>query len=275
MKFINVIDTHAHAWSTMCKIEKNPRYTPSNHSNIEKYINVLNKNGIYRGVLVQPSFLGTNNDYLIKCLKKYKKRLRGIVVIDFENPQIEHLRKYAEAGVVGVRFNLNGQEIPDFSLHKYDKLFEDLKKLDWLIQVTAKQNEWLKIMPNLLNRDVKIVVDHFGKPDENDGINCEGFRTIIESSKSKKVWIKLSAPYRFGCIRGSLYAKELIENVSPYRILWGSDYPWTRHDKDKRYHTFITMIDKWFPHKKIRDYATYKNALNLYKFNTPHLHTHL
>lgn len=268
MKLNNIVDTHAHVWSPLCKYEKDGRYTPARHLTIHEYMAVLDKNKIKYGVLVQPSFLAHDNSYLIRSLKAYRKRLRGVIVFDFANPKLEVLRNLASLGVVGVRFNLNGKNMPDISSVKYDALFDCLKKLDWFIQVTAKEDEWLKIMPKLLHRNVKIVVDHFGKPELNVGINGDGFKAIIESTKTQNVWIKLSAPYRFGCARASLYANELVDKVSVKRILWGSDYPFTRHSQGRHYQDFVDMINLWFPDTRIREYATYKNAISLYKFDT-------
>ena len=39
------------------------------------------KVGIQRGVMVQPSFLGTNNDLLLDCLNTNPEVLRGVVVV--------------------------------------------------------------------------------------------------------------------------------------------------------------------------------------------------
>lgn len=268
MKLGDTVDTHAHVWSPLCRYEQSGRYIPDKHLGINEYLNILNKNRIKYGVLVQPSFLGHDNSYLLRSLRAYRKRLRGVIVFDFANPHIESLRKLAGLGVVGVRFNLNGKTMPDIGSMKYDELFDCLRKLDWFIQVTAKEDEWLKIMPKLLHRNVKIVVDHFGKPERNIGINGDGFKAIIEATKTKNVWIKFSAPYRFGCAQASIYANELVEKVSKRRILWGSDYPFTRHDKGKHYKDFVDMLSIWFPDKTLREYAVYKNAVSLYKFDT-------
>ncbi len=268
MKLDNIVDTHAHIWSPLCRYEQGGRYVPDKHLGINEYLSILNKHRVKYGVLVQPSFLGHDNSYLIRSLRAYRKRLRGVIVFDFSNPHLESLRKLSSLGVVGVRFNLNGKVMPDIASIKYDELFNCLRKLDWFIQITAKEDEWLKIMPKLLHRNVKIVVDHFGKPERNIGINGDGFKAIIEATKTKNVWIKFSAPYRFGCNQASLYANELVKKVSKRRILWGSDYPFTRHDKGRSYKDFVDMLNIWFPDKTLRDYATYKNAIRLYKFDT-------
>ena len=268
MKLNNIVDTHAHIWSPLCRYEQEGRYIPNRHLSVNQYVSILDKNKIKYGVLVQPSFLGHDNSYLIRCLRTYRKRLRGVIVFDFSNPHLEALRKLSNLGVVGIRFNLNGKNIPDISSMKYDELFDCLRKLDWFIQVTAKEDEWIKIMPKLLHRNVKIVVDHFGKPERNIGINGDGFKAVIEATKTKNVWIKFSAPYRFGCVNASLYASELVSKVSKRRILWGSDYPFTRHSEGKNYKYFVDMLNLWFPDTTLREYAIYKNAISLYKFDT-------
>ena len=46
----------------------------------EDYLRVLAANDMTQGVLVQPSFLGTDNSYLVASLRKYPGRFHGIVV---------------------------------------------------------------------------------------------------------------------------------------------------------------------------------------------------
>lgn len=73
----------------------------------EDYLRVLGANGMSKGVLVQPSFLGTDNSYLVAALQKYPDRFRGIAVVA---PTISgaELQKLQDAGVVGIRLNLVG-----------------------------------------------------------------------------------------------------------------------------------------------------------------------
>ena len=63
-------------------------------------------------MLVQPSFLGTDNSYLVAALKEQPQRLRGVVVVDPMIAQSE-LDDLSTAGVVGVRLNLIGVDLPD------------------------------------------------------------------------------------------------------------------------------------------------------------------
>ena len=77
-----VIDTHAHVFHRELKLAPGRRYAPDYDAPLSLYLEQLDHNGMTNGVLVQPSFLGTDNSYLVDCLKQTNGRLRGIAVVD-------------------------------------------------------------------------------------------------------------------------------------------------------------------------------------------------
>ncbi|WP_350340910.1 amidohydrolase family protein, partial [Escherichia coli] len=66
------------------------------------------------GVLIQPSFLGTDNSYMVSGLRQAPERLRGIAVLAPE-AEAGTMRDLAGAGVVGLRLNLIGKPDPAFA----------------------------------------------------------------------------------------------------------------------------------------------------------------
>ena len=102
------IDTHAHVFHRGLKLAPGRRYAPDYDAPLPLYLEQLDRNGMTNGVLVQPSFLGTDNSYLVESLKQASGRLRGIAVVD---PAVstDELRALDRAGVVGLRLNLVGQ----------------------------------------------------------------------------------------------------------------------------------------------------------------------
>ena len=78
------IDTHAHIFKRGLPMAPGARYTSDYDAPVEAYLKQLDDNGMSHGVLVQISFLGTDNSFLIDGLKQAKGRLRGIVVVDPE-----------------------------------------------------------------------------------------------------------------------------------------------------------------------------------------------
>ncbi len=77
-----VIDTHAHVFHRGLKLAPGRRYAPDYDAPLALYLEQLDRSGMTNGVLVQPSFLGTDNSYLVECLTQANGRLRGIAVVD-------------------------------------------------------------------------------------------------------------------------------------------------------------------------------------------------
>ena len=43
---------------------------------------ILNLKGMDKGVLIQPSFLGFDNTYMVNAIKKFPDKLYGVAVVD-------------------------------------------------------------------------------------------------------------------------------------------------------------------------------------------------
>jgi predicted TIM-barrel fold metal-dependent hydrolase len=71
------IDSHAHIFEVGLELAPVRRYAPTYNATVDDYVSVLESNGVQHGVLVQPSVLGTNNDYMMQALRKHRDKLRG------------------------------------------------------------------------------------------------------------------------------------------------------------------------------------------------------
>src|SRR5688572_33484821 len=83
-----VWDTHAHVIDHRYPFADGRDYTPDPAS-LEDYLAMLDRNGIERGVLVQPSFYGFDNRCLLDALDRADGRLVGVIVPDPETPSRE------------------------------------------------------------------------------------------------------------------------------------------------------------------------------------------
>ncbi|WP_286182273.1 amidohydrolase family protein [Rhizobium sp. ICMP 5592] len=240
------IDTHAHVFDRRLKLAPGRRYAPEYDAPLDAYLRQLDENGLTHGVLVQPSFLGTDNSYLLDCLKAADGRLRGIVVID-PGISLEQLAAYDEAGVVGIRLNLVGQPLPDFSTQEWRDLLATLKSLDWQIEIQRNAADLVPLAQMLADNGVNVVVDHFGLPDPKLGIADPGFRGLLELGSSGRVYVKLSAPYRNGP-EGRNFARQayplLRHAFGLDHLMWGSDWPHTQHEAAQAYAGNLAFLDE-------------------------------
>jgi predicted TIM-barrel fold metal-dependent hydrolase len=90
------------------------RYAPGYDAPLDLYLKQLDENGISNGVLVQPSFLGTDNSYPVQCVLAARGRLRGIAVVD-PGASSDDLNRLNGSGVVGLRLNLVDKPLPDLA----------------------------------------------------------------------------------------------------------------------------------------------------------------
>src|ERR1700739_4900550 len=76
------IDSHAHVFVRGLSLASGRRYAPTYEATLDDYRAMLASIGLSHGVLVQPSFLGTDNGFLLSCLDAHPEQLRGVVVVD-------------------------------------------------------------------------------------------------------------------------------------------------------------------------------------------------
>ncbi|KJC62382.1 membrane protein [Bradyrhizobium sp. LTSPM299] len=240
------IDTHAHVFHRGLKLAPGRRYAPDYDAPLDLYLKQLDQNGITNGVLVQPSFLGTDNSYLVECLKATNGRLRGIAVVD---PAVspDELRALDRAGVVGIRLNLVGQPLPDLALPEWKALLAQVKALGWQVEVQRNASDLAVFAPKLLDHGVNVVLDHYALPDPKLGVSDPGFQSVLKLGASRRVWVKISAPYRNGA-DGEQFAKQayplLRAAYGVERLLWGSDWPHTQFEAKESYTKNRKFLDE-------------------------------
>lgn len=264
------VDTHAHVFKASLKLASARRYAPDYDALPETYLYNLDNTGIARGVLIQPSFLGTDNGFLLKTLRSYPDRLRGIAVVE---PQISRqaLIGLAEAGIVGIRLNLVGAQVPEFNKEPWPALLKTLADLDWQVEVYRNAKDLPRIIRALLKGGVKVVVDHFGLPDQQLGVADSGFRDLLSMASSRRVWVKLSGFYRLGRLeRGETLAREattlLIQAFGADRLMWGSDWPHTQFESFITYGPARSHLDEWVPDKAQRKVILSETPARIFKF---------
>ena len=240
------IDTHSHVFHRGLKLAPGRRYAPDYDAPLDLYLKQLDQNGMTNGVLVQPSFLGTDNSYLVECLKATNGRLRGIAVVD-PNVAPDELRALDQAGIVGIRLNLVGQPLPDLALPEWKALLAQVKALGWQVEVQRNASDQAVLAPKLLDNGVKVVLDHFALPDPKLGVTDPGFQSVLKLGASRAVWVKISAPYRNGP-NGEAFAKQayplLREAYGVERLLWGSDWPHTQFEATQNYTKNRKFLDE-------------------------------
>ena len=264
------IDCHAHVFRRDLPMPDSRRAPSGYDATPEDYLRKLDENKMTHGVLIQPSFLGTDNSYLMSALRKYPQRLRGVAVVD-PRISVADLNQMQQAGVVGIRLNLVGLPTPDFSSAAWKNLLSEIKARRWQVEVHRSARELPTVLDPLMLAGVNVVVDHFGRPDEQSGVNDPGFRYLMSLGSSRQVWVKVSAPYRNGANGvGEATALQALPLLKTHfgldRLVWGSDWPHTLFESKADYSGQRRLLEVWLPDAAERGQVLHETPSKLFGF---------
>jgi predicted TIM-barrel fold metal-dependent hydrolase len=228
-----LVDCHFHLFNAGAG-SPSARYRPAYAARIEDWQRLLAPLGDLYGVVVQTSFLGTDNAALLAALGASAGRLRGVAVVD---PSVtdDTLSAMDEAGVRGIRLNLFGDlDWRRIGTAPWRTLFARIAALGWHVELHTGNGQGGAMLAELDSAlgegSASVVLDHFGRPGE-DGSRDAVFAVAARMLARRQVWVKLSAPYRLPPgTDWRLLAGTWGRTVGYERLLLGSDWPWTNHE---------------------------------------------
>lgn len=241
--------------------------------------------GFDRLVLVTTSVYDTDNSSTLDGLRQLgSKRARGIAVIGESTTKAE-LATLDEAGVRGVRVNLEVGGVTDAEPAKriLDGVVRQIRDRGWHLQVYARLPLVAALQKDLESLPMPVVFDHFAGVDAARGVNQPGFDSVVNLVRSGKAYVKISAAYRASKLTPDYpdvtpFAQLLVK-ANPDRILWASGWPHANSAKHPgRKPTDIApalpiddggvlnLLAGWVPDKDVRRKILVDNPAKLYGF---------
>ena len=234
----NFIDTHVHVWTN--DLQKYPFSAGFATEDMKPaaflpadILRHAQPSGVNRVVLVQMSYYGFDNSYMLDTIRQQPRVFRGIAVIDWKaNHPDEIMQELSREGVRGFRI-YPGSDLPSTWLDQpgFDKMFR------------CGAEKHLAMCP-LINPDAlssigrqcekyprtPIVIDHLGSVGEGREIREADIRALCALARYPEVKVKVSAFYALG--KGepphldlAPLIKRVYEAFGPHRLMWGSDCP--------------------------------------------------
>jgi predicted TIM-barrel fold metal-dependent hydrolase len=180
--------------------------------------------------------VGTNSGYgedlspVLDAIARGEGRFKGVAVVpnDIAAADLAHLKA---SGMVGIAFNA-----PFNSTALYagtDELLRMLTDLDMFLQIQVKGDQLLDFLPLIERSDVRLVIDHCGRPAPESGLDQPGFKALLALGRAGRATVKLSGYSQFA---GERYPYQdvrpcidaLLETFTPDGCMWGSDWPFLR-----------------------------------------------
>lgn len=233
------IDAHVHVWTPDTERYplapgfrrdemKPPSFTP------EELFEHARPCGVARIVLIQMSFYGFNNTYMLDSMRRYPGVFSGVAVIDdsAKAPQDE-MRRLAKLGVRGFR------------------IYPRNKPADRWLDGPGMQAMWKcggeegLAMCNLINPDAlpaiarmgekypdtPIVIDHFARIGVSGEIRQPELDQLCALAKNPRAYVKISAFYALGKKLAPYtdlipMIRRLLDVYGPERLMWATDCPY-------------------------------------------------
>ena len=268
------VDSHAHVF---CAGSKYPfaaqrEYTPhpTQLGSAERFAAVLDAHGLTHGLLVSAGPYGPDNQCMLDAISAHRGRFKGIALVNAEVSERE-LQKLADGGVIGIRINIMNHGLRPLTEKGADALLAKVKALDWFVQVHSQKDELVEAAPVLRKAGVRVMFDHFGRPDIRRGVDSRGYQTLLDFGREGRHVIKLSGPFR-SSVEGPPYRDTdpfihaAIEAFTLERCVWGSDWPWVRMDERMDYGPVYACLPRWLPDAKDRQRVLWETPSRLFGF---------
>lgn len=253
------LDAHLHVFHDRLPLRPERRYTPGYSATTTQLLAQLDAAGVHGAVLVQPSFLA-DHDYLLAAAAQHPDRLRAVVSPADRAELQAGWGRWVDAGVVGVRLNLVGRELPDLGAPQWRSVGHEMSEGGIHLEIHASGDQWPGLVSQLADWPSDVVIDHLGR--------AVDVAPLIELGTREHVWFKASAPYRWpdGAAAGRLVG-ELLERTGGERLLWGSDWPFTQHESEVNYAGVLAEVTEPFPDVAARADANLQRLLGQRAFD--------
>lgn len=224
---------------------------------------------VEHALLVGPnSGYGEDNRCLLGVIARSAGRFKGIAVVSNDTSS-EDLAALKAKGILGIAINATYHGTDYYE--NLAPLIRRLVELNMFLNIQVEGDQLVELAHLLENSDVKILVDHCGRPILERGLSQPGFALLCELGKKQRAVIKLSGLAKFS--QGSFpyqdtwpYVQALSESFGPDRCIWGSDWPFLRAPERLDYGVLLALVDKLFPNAQQRHNFLYENARRLFGF---------
>ncbi len=249
------IDAHVHVWTPDTQAYpldakfdiaamQPPSFTPAE---LLKHTAAVN---VDRVVLIQMSFYGYDNSYMLDVIAKQPDRFRGVAVIDSEDRPAETMKSLRPKGVRGFRI-VAGQQDPASWLSGEGMQAMWRCAADESMAICPLMNpEYLPSVDRMCRRypDTRVVVDHFARIGIDGTVRKRDLDALCRLSEHDNVYVKTSAFYALGK-KQAPYTDlgDMIQRVlgafGGERLMWASDCPY-QVQPPHTYHASIDLIRK-------------------------------
>ena len=246
------IDAHCHVLEpSRFPYGENASYRPAGQEmgSAKYFQEVMTCYAVKHALLVGPnSGYATDNRCLLDAIACAPEVFKGIAVVP-NDTSLETLQQLKTQGVIGVAFN---PALMGFDFYAdIEPLLQRLKQLDMWAQFQVENDLLLDYLPMLSRVDVKVMVDHCGRPNLSAGVSQLGIEALLALGREGRAVVKISgfakfsqAGYPFDDTR--IYIEALAQHFGLKNCVWASDWPYLKAPYRLDYGPMLRVYDGMF-----------------------------
>lgn len=231
------IDAHVHVWTP--DLKKYPLAKPYTKASMqpasftpEELMAHAKPTGVSRVVLIQMSYYGFDNSYMLDVMKEYPGVYSGVAVIDENSSPAATMKKMKNAGVRGFRIRPEKRESSQWLNGKGMKSMWKTGADENLAMCHLIDARFLPSVFDMCKQYPKtpVVIDHFARIGVDGRIKESDLNNLCRLAKYDTVTVKVSAYYALGKKKapyrdlGPMIHK-LVKEFGSDRLMWASDCP--------------------------------------------------
>ena len=211
---------------------------------------------------------GEDNRCLLDAIARSAERFKGVAVVAHDTGTAA-LADLKGRGIVGIAVNVTFHGLDYYA--DIGPLIRRLTDLDMFLQIQVEGDQLLGLMPLLDGTEVRILVDHCGRPDLAYGLDQPGFRTLLALADTGRATVKLSGLAKFARTPPPYadtwpYVRALVAAYGLDACVWGSDWPFLRAPERVDYGPLLTVVDRLFPNPADRERLLWRTPARLFGF---------
>jgi len=247
------IDAHVHVWTP--DTQRYPLASGYNKQRMaipsftpEELFAHTRPCGVRRIVLIQMSYYGFDNSYMLDALQAHKGAFSAVARVEETANVAEQMRKLARQGVRGFRI-VSGSETPDRWLGSQPMQAIWKCGAEENLAICALTNPpYLPALDAMCQKHpgTPLVLDHFARIGSDGQVRPADLDNLCRLARHKNVHVKVSAFYALGRKQAPYLdlgpmIRRLVEAFGPPRLMWASDSPF-QVMRGHRYQDSIDLV---------------------------------
>jgi predicted TIM-barrel fold metal-dependent hydrolase len=226
-----IVDTHVHIWEP-----DHSRFTwqplgslrPDFAWTTEDQVGAMAAAGIERAVLIQTSWYGYNNAYMLDAARRYPGKFALVGMVDPSAGDLEtQMQQCVAQGISGFRLMPRMRQDIDW----YNKkLWGVANELALVLTLLVTPEQVIAAEPMIAGHPhVSVVIDHLARPDQESPPGGPHYRRLLGMARHDNLYLKMSAlaaislqPYPHADAQD--WAHQALEAFGAHRLMWGSDF---------------------------------------------------